>query len=54
MSEIKAAHRKLALEHHPDKTQGRGASKEEVRAAEERFKEIQAAFETLSRLRVRG
>ena len=54
MSEIKAAHRKLALEHHPDKTQGRGASKEEVRAAEERFKEIQAAFETLSRLRGRG
>ena len=53
MSQIKAAHRKLALEYHPDKAQGRGASKEEVHVAEERFKEIQAAFETLTTLQGR-
>ena len=51
MAEIKAAHRKLALEHHPDKAQGRGASEEEIKAAEEKFKEVQAAYDTLVELR---
>ena len=39
--EIKKAHRKLAREHHPDKNPGDAS-------AEERFKEIQTAYDVLS------
>ena len=39
--EIKKAYRKLARENHPDANQGDAA-------AEERFKEIQGAYDTLS------
>ena len=39
--EIKKAYRKLAREHHPDRNQGDAAS-------EERFKEIQTAYDVLS------
>src|ERR671939_458652 len=41
--EIKKAYRKLARRHHPDRNQG-------AEAAEERFKEIQAADDILSNL----
>ena len=39
--EIKRAHRKLALKHHPDRNK-------DNKAAEERFKEIQEAYDVLS------
>jgi DnaJ-class molecular chaperone len=38
--DIKKAYRKLALEHHPDRNQG-------DKKAEEKFKEISQAYETL-------
>ena len=37
LSTIKEAHRRLALENHPDKAQGRGASADEIEAAEKRL-----------------
>lgn len=42
---IKKAYRKLARQFHPDQVQGTGKEKE---AAEARFKEISAAYDTLS------
>lgn len=42
--EIKKAYRKLARQYHPDQVQGTGKEKE---AAEARFKEISAAYDTL-------
>jgi len=47
-AEIKAAHRALVLEHHPDKAMGRGSSPAEVEAAELRFRAIQDAYDTLT------
>lgn len=44
--EIKKAFRKLSLKWHPDRQQGK--SEEEKKAAEEKFKEISEAYETLS------
>ena len=46
---IKAAYRRVALEHHPDKQRAmHGDDKEAMEAAENRFKAIQKAYETLS------
>eukprot|EP01133_Synstelium_polycarpum_P013447 gene13447-15849_t len=41
--DLKKAYRKLALKYHPDKNQGEGK-----KAAEEKFKEISEAYDTLS------
>ena len=47
--EVKKAYRKLALEHHPDKVAALG---EDVRkAAEKKFQEINAAYETIKKQR---
>ena len=42
-AEIKKAYRKLAMKHHPDRNQGEGA-----KAAEEQFKQVQAAYDVLN------
>jgi DnaJ domain len=44
-SEIKAAYRQLAMQYHPDKTPG--ANKAVQRLIEEKFKEVQEAYDTL-------
>lgn len=47
--QMKAAYRKSALEHHPDKQRAvHGDDEDALKAAEERFKAIQEAYETLS------
>jgi len=43
--DIKKAYRKLAMKHHPDRNQGEG---EDVKKAEEKFKEAKQAYEMLS------
>jgi len=48
IADIKKAHRKLALQWHPDKQSGK--SDTEVKAAEEKFREIQEAYEKLQKL----
>jgi DnaJ-class molecular chaperone len=40
-AQLKKAYRKLALEHHPDRNQGN-------KEAEEKFKELSAAYQVLS------
>lgn len=49
--EIRRAYRRLMAQHHPDKLQSRGASPEMLRVAEERAREINAAYEQLRSLR---
>lgn len=46
--EVSQAHRKLALEHHPDRVAGMGPGAREY--SEERMKEINAAYDELRRL----
>jgi hypothetical protein len=47
-TEIKKAFRTLSLKHHPDKVQRKGGSKEDIEAANAKFKEISEAYEVLS------
>ncbi|HVF35164.1 MAG TPA: co-chaperone DjlA [Candidatus Saccharimonadia bacterium] len=49
--DIRRAYRRLMSQHHPDKLQSRGASPEMIRVAEERAREINAAYEQLRSLR---
>ncbi len=49
--EIRRAYRRLIAKHHPDKLTSRGATPEMIRVAEERAREINAAYEQLRSLR---
>lgn len=46
---IKKKYRKLAMEYHPDRIQSQGMAPEFAAAAEERFKEIQHAFDMVEK-----
>jgi DnaJ like chaperone protein len=46
---IKARYRKLAMEYHPDRVQANGMSPELAQVAEEKFKEIQNAFDVIEK-----
>ena len=48
VAEIKRAYRREAYKCHPDREIGKGANKAEVRAAENRFKEVNGAYQVLS------
>ncbi len=47
--EIKKKYRKLAMQHHPDRIQSKGMAPELASAAEEKFKEIQHAFDLIEK-----
>jgi DnaJ like chaperone protein len=51
MEQIKSQYRKLASEYHPDKITAKGLPDEFVQLANERFKEIQTAYEEIKRER---
>jgi DnaJ like chaperone protein len=46
---IKKKYRKLAMEHHPDRLQSRGLPPEFVTESEEKFKEIQQAYDSVEK-----
>lgn len=48
---IKSTYRDLIRKHHPDRLAGRGATPEQLAAADERMKRINAAYDTVSRQR---
>lgn len=54
VTEIKARHRALVIEHHPDKLIGRGVPAEFVAIAERKLAAINNAFDTLARERGLG
>ena len=49
--EIKKAYRRIAMKYHPDRIQSQGLPPELLSAAEEKFKEIQDAFDRIERAR---
>ena len=48
-SDVKKAYRKMAKKYHPDKLQGLG--KEHLKGAQEKFQQIQAAYEKIQKER---
>ena len=50
-AEVKKAYRRLMSEHHPDKLAARGLPEEMRRVAEERTREIRAAYERIKEVR---
>ena len=49
MRDIKKKYRKLAMEFHPDRVQSKGVSPEFAAASEDKFKEIQNAFDLVEK-----
>ncbi len=49
LADIKKKYRRLAMDYHPDRVQANGVSPELAAASEERFKEIQQAFDVIER-----
>ena len=49
LASIKKKYRKLAMEYHPDRVQARGVSPEFSSISEDRFKDIQHAFDVVER-----
>lgn len=49
LSSIKKQYRKLAMEYHPDRIQSKGMAPEFTAAAEEKFKEIQHAYDMVEK-----
>ena len=48
MQEVKKKYRRLAMEHHPDRVKAKGMQEEFASVAEERFKEIQQAYDKVT------
>ncbi|MDZ7685822.1 MAG: DnaJ domain-containing protein [Gammaproteobacteria bacterium] len=49
LTTVKKKYRKLAMEYHPDRIQSRGMAPEFADAAEEKFKEIQHAYDMVEK-----
>lgn len=49
LATVKRKYRKLAMEHHPDRIQAKGVPPELAAAAEEKFKEIQNAYDLIEK-----
>jgi len=49
MRDVKRKYRKLAMEYHPDRIQSKGMAPELAAGAEEKFKEIQNAFDNVEK-----
>lgn len=49
LATVKKRYRKLAMEHHPDRVQANGMAPEFAAAAEEKFKEIQHAYDMVEK-----
>lgn len=49
LAEVKKKYRRLAMEHHPDRLQSKGLPPEFVVEAEEKFKEIQHAYDAIEK-----